>query len=53
MEKKYLISLKNIYNHDFLGRRESVESILIISFLTVQVLLLNTNVLPALKLLIM
>lgn len=49
MEKKYLIYLENICNQDFLGKRDSVESILITLFLTVQVLLLNINVLPALK----
>lgn len=37
MEKKYLISLKKFCNYSFLGRRDSVESILIASFLIVQI----------------
>lgn len=50
MEKKDFISWKIICNQDFLGGRDSAESILIASFLTVQVLLLDTNALPKLKL---
>ena len=44
------MTLKNICNQDFLGRRNCFENILTTSFPMVPVLPLNTDTLPALKL---